>query len=131
MHAEIEERVRLHSADADDLVERLVRLIRNDCGTEALRPPVRTEFLSDPDDVEQFCAICKRRESESSSAGFVVFVGEASPLDESQARRVVDDWLDRPDGAFGYERPRDFLNSAERRKYFETFVASLEGSIFS
>ena len=131
MHAEIEERVRLHSGDADDLVERLVRLIRNDGGSEALPSTVRTEFLSDPDDVEQLLAICTRLERESSSAGFVVHVGKASPLDESEARRLVDDWLDRPDEAFGFERPRDFLNSAERRKYFETFVASLEGSIFS
>lgn len=131
MHAEIEERVRLHSGDADDLVERLVRLIRNDGGSEALPSTVRTEFLSDPDDVEQLLAICTRLESESSSAGFVVHVGKASPLDESEARRLVDDWLDRPDEVFGFERPRDFLNSAERRKYFETFVASIEGSIFS
>ena len=117
--------------DPDELIERLVRLIREDSGGEARQSTLRSAFVSDLDDVDELLAVCAALEKESSSTGFVVRIGEASSCDETEARQQVDEWLDLPDAAFGYQRPREFLNCPERRRYFETFVASLEGDIFS
>ena len=121
----------MRSNDEDELVERLVRLLREDGGSEALQSTARSAHLSDPNDLEKLVAICAELETESPSSGFVVRVGEASPVPETEARRLVEEWLDRPDAAFGYQRPREYLNCAERRKYFDTFVASLQGDIFA
>ena len=115
----------------DELVERLVRLVREDGGSEALPSMERTRPWSDLDDAEHLNELCSKLEAESSSNGFVVRIGEASPLGESEARGRVTDWLNRPDPAFDGQCPGQFLNCAGRRKYFETFVASLEGDVFS
>lgn len=126
-----EGRLGSRSRDVDELVERLVRLIRADNRGKAPPSTLRSAFVSDLDDVEQLLAVCAALEKESSSTGFVVRIGESSSCDGSEARQLVYEWLDRPDAAFGYQRPREFLNCPERRRYFETYVASLEGDIFS
>lgn len=116
---------------SDALVERLVRLIREDCGGKARQSTLRSAFVSDLDDVEQLLSVCAARERESTSTGLVVRIGQASSCEEIEACQLVDEWLDRLDAAFGYPRPREFLNCPERRRYFETFVASLGRRIFS
>ena len=116
---------------SDALVERLVRLFREDCGGEARQSTLRSAFGSDLDDVEQLLSVCAAGERESTSTGLVVQSGLASSREEIEACQLVDKWLDPLDAAFGYPRPREFLNCPERRRYFETFVASLGGGIFS
>ena len=125
------EQPELRSIDKDDLVERLVRLVREDGGPEGLQCTQRETPWGSPADVKQLRKLCSKLEAESSSDGFVVRVGKASPLCKSEARGLVCEWLDQPDPAFAYRRPKKFLNCAERRRYFKIFVASLEGIIFS
>ena len=133
-----EERPARRSRDEDELVQRLVRLLcedsgglREDGGGEARQSTELTITWSNLDDAEQLHGICSRLEEESSPNGFVVRFPEASPLDEPEALERVNAWLDRANPAFDDLRPREYLACAERRRFLDAFVASLEGSIFS
>ena len=126
-----EERLGRCFRDEDEIVKRLVRLLCEDSGGEAQQSTELTITWSDLQDAEKFQGICSKLEVESSPSGFVVRFPEASPLDESEALERVNAWLDRANPAFNDQHPREFLASAERRRFLDAFVASLEGSIFS
>lgn len=126
------------SRDEDQLVKRLVRLLCEDSGgrcedggSEAQQSTELTITWSTLDDTEQLQGICSKLEAESSPNGFVVRSPEASPLDETEALERVNAWLDRANPAFNDQRPREYLACAERRRFLDAFVGSLEGSIFS
>lgn len=126
------------SREEDELVKRLVRLLCEDSegrcedgGSEAQQSTELTITWSTLDDAEQLQWICSRLEAESSPNGFVVRFPEASPLDETEALARVSAWLDRASPGLNDQRPREYLACAERRRFLDAFVASLEGSIFS
>ena len=124
---------------ATALKERLVQLllsgdVEDPAGPSPdATPKIDPHCVEDLDNLDEIAAILSTDAKGEDHPGSVYRI-EASgePPTEKDARERVETWLKKRNPVFGNETPESFLKGTENQKrYFASFVRSIEGDFFS